>query len=73
MKKYKPCIKMDQIRAKTFLNFGQSGVLIYSFNFGNDVFDFIFDGRLFHIFEPKDLKLWVQNLVVYIRLTMMSF
>ena len=34
-----------------------SQVLIYSLNFGNDVSDFIFDGRLFHIFGPKELKL----------------
>ena len=55
------------------LHFGPSQVLIYSLNFRKDVSDFIFDGRLFHIFGPRDLKLWVPNLLVFIRLTMMSF
>ena len=53
--------------------FGPSQVLIYYLNFGNDVSDFMFDGRLFHIFGRKDLKLWVPNLLLSIRLTMMSF
>ena len=35
-------------------HFSPSQVLIYSLNF--DVSDFIFDGRLFHISGPKDLK-----------------
>ena len=55
------------------LNFGPTQVLIYSLNFKNDVSDFIFDGRLVYIFGTRDLKLWVQNLPVFIRLTMMSF
>ena len=55
------------------LHFGPSHLFIYSLNFRNDVSDFIYDGRLFHIFGPKDLMLWVPNLVVFIRLTMMSF
>ena len=55
------------------LHFSPSQVLIYSLNFRKDVSDSIFDGRLFHIFGPKDLKLWVPNLLVFIRLTMMSF
>ena len=37
------------------LHFGPSQVLIYSLNIGNDVSDFIFDGRLLHIFGPKAL------------------
>ena len=48
-------------------------VLIYSLNFENDVSDFIFDHRLSHIFGPKDLKLWLPNLLAFIRLTMMLF
>ena len=55
------------------LPFGPSQVLTYFLNFGNDVSDFIFNGRLFHIFGPKDLKLWVPNLLVLKRFTMMSF
>ena len=55
------------------LDFGPSQVLIYSLNFRNDVSDFILDGMLFHIFGPKNLKFWVPNLLVVIRLTMMSF
>ena len=55
------------------LHFGPSQVLLHSLIFGNDVSDFIFDGRLFHIFGPMDFKLWVSNLLVFIRLTMMSF
>ena len=55
------------------LHFGPSQVLIYSLTFGNDVSDFIFDGRLFDIFGLRDLKLLVRNLLVFIRLTMMSF
>ena len=55
------------------LNFGPTQVLIYSLNFKNDVSDFIFDGRLVYLFGTRDLKLWVQNLPVFIRLTMMSF
>ena len=31
-------------------------------NQGNDVSNFIFDGKLFHIFGPKDLKLWVTKM-----------
>ena len=54
------------------LHFGPNQVLMYSLNFGNDVSDFIFDGRLFHIFGPKVLKLWVPNLLVFIHLNMMS-
>ena len=38
------------------LHFGSSQVLIYSLNFRNDVSDLIFDGRMFHIFGPRDLK-----------------
>ena len=53
------------------VHFGLSQVLIYPLNLGNDVSDFIFDGWLFHIFGPKDLKLWVPNLLEFIRLTMM--
>ena len=52
---------------------GPSEVLIYSLNFGNDVSDFIFDGRFCHFFGPKDLKLWLPNLLVLIRLTIMLF
>ena len=55
------------------LYFSPSQVLIYFLNFRNDVSDFIFDGRLFHIFGTKDLQLSVPNLLVFIRLTMMSF
>ena len=55
------------------LQFGPSQVLIYSLNFRKDVSDFIFDGRLFHIFGPRDLKLWVPNLLVFMCLTMKSF
>ena len=55
------------------LNFGPTQVLIYSLNFKNDVSDFIFDGRLVYLFGTRDLKLWVQNLPVFMRLTMMSF
>ena len=55
------------------LHFGPSQVLIHSLNFGKDVSNYIFDDRLFHIFGPKDLKLWVPNLLVFIRLTTMSF
>ena len=55
------------------LRFTPSQVLIHALNFGNDVSNFIFDGRLFHIFRSKDLKFWVPNLLVLIRLTMMSF
>ena len=55
------------------LNFVPTQVLIYSLNFKNDVSDFIFDGRLVYLFGTMDLKLWVQNLPVFIRLTMMSF
>ena len=55
------------------LNFGPTQVLIYSLNFKNDVSDFIFDGRLVYVFGTRDLKLWVQNLPVFMRLTMMSF
>ena len=47
------------------LHFAPSQVLIYSLNFGNDISDFIFDGRLFHIFVPNDLKLWVPNPLVF--------
>ena len=36
------------------LHFGQ--------NQGNDVSNFIFDGKLFHVFGPKDLKLWVTKM-----------
>ena len=55
------------------LNFGPTQVLIYSLNFKNDVSDFIFDGTLVYVFGTRDLKLWVQNLPVFMRLTMMSF
>ena len=55
------------------LNFGPTQVLIYSLNFKNDVSDFIFDGRLVYLFGTRDLKLWVQNLPVFMRLTMRSF
>ena len=55
------------------LQLGPSQILIYSLNFQNDVSDFIFDRRLFHIFGPKELKLWVPNLLVFICLSMMSF
>ena len=54
-------------------HFSSSQVLIYSLNFRKDVSHFIFDDRLFNIFDPRDLKLWVPNLLVFIRLTMMSF
>ena len=37
-----------------------------------DASDFIFDGRYFHIVRLQDLRLWVPNLLVLIRLTMMS-
>ena len=56
-----------------YLHFGPSQDLIYSLNFGNDVSDFIFYGRLFYIFGPKGLKLWVPNLLVFVRLVLMSF
>ena len=55
------------------LNFGPTQVLIYSLNFKNDVSDFIFDGTLVYVFGTRDLKLWVQNLPVFMRLTLMSF
>ena len=55
------------------LHFGLSQILIYSLNFRNDVSDLIFDGRLFHIFGPRDLKPWSPNLLVFLRLTVMSF
>ena len=55
------------------LHFGPSQILIYSLNFGNDVSDFIFSRKLFQIFRPKDHKLWVPNVLVFIRLAMISF
>ena len=55
------------------LHLGPSQVLIYSLNLGNDISDFIFDGRLFHIFGPKDLKIWLPNLLVFISVTIVSF
>ena len=55
------------------LHFGPSQVLIYSLNFRNDISDFTFDGRLFHIFGPRELKLWIPNLLAFMHLTMMSF
>ena len=42
-------------------------------NFRKDVSNFILDGRLFQIFGCKGITLWVPNLLVFIRLTMMSF
>ena len=39
---------------------------MYSFNFENDVSDLIFGGELFHFFTPKDIKLWVPNLTMFL-------
>ena len=55
------------------LHFGPSQVLIYSLNFRKNVSDFIFDGRLFHMFGLRELKLWIPNLLAVMHLTMMSF
>ena len=57
----------------SYLHFCPSQVLIYFLNFRNDVSDFIFDGSLFHVFGSRDLKLWVPNLLVFMRFTVMSF
>ena len=55
------------------LQFGPCQVLIYSLNLRNDVSDFIFGGKLLHIFGPRDLKFWVPNLLAFVCFTMMSF
>ena len=65
-------IPVQMLMHTLHLKFGWRQVLAYSLSLRNDVPDFIFDGRFFHIFGPKNLKLWEPNLLALICLTMMS-
>lgn len=56
-----------------YIQLGWNQISIYSLTLRKDVLDFIFIGKLFHIFGPKDFKLLSSYLEVLKRLSIVSF